>query len=360
MLSIIAFLFCVAPVILIHEMGHLFFAKLSGIKVYEFTLGFGPRLVTVMRNEDGKRKLKFFNRSDEKILGKYNTAYSLKLLPLGGAVYLKSGGTDGEDLSLTNDLHFASYTKKMFVILGGVIFNLISVSALLVHLNMTGLPSDMDQYGFVAEEVSASNVLIHFGDEVDDSTGFVAGSELLSIDGIEFKNGEDVNKYLKNTNKVEYLLHSKRFSGEIIEAISRVHILQIEFRDVKYSKYGFLSSVALSFYQAGDLLVSSFFDNGNYLFNMFFDVETDSKVMSAFDSVPGTSILNFLVKLFVPLTLLIAALNLIPIPILDGGKAVIYTIERITRRTLSGKAFTVFTAITSVGFLFLLAYSWIV
>ena len=51
-------------IILFHELGHFIFAKLSGIEVTEFSLGMGPRLLSLKKGE---------------------TRYSLKLLPFGGS-----------------------------------------------------------------------------------------------------------------------------------------------------------------------------------------------------------------------------------------------------------------------------------
>ena len=52
-------------VIAIHEFGHFFVAKVSGVKVHEFALGMGPRLFHIKRGE---------------------TEYTLRLLPIGGYV----------------------------------------------------------------------------------------------------------------------------------------------------------------------------------------------------------------------------------------------------------------------------------
>ena len=72
--SIVAFLFVLGVMIFIHEFGHYAVAKLLGIRVEVFSLGFGRRLIGFKRNE---------------------TDYRLSLLPLGG--YVKMAGENYDD-----------------------------------------------------------------------------------------------------------------------------------------------------------------------------------------------------------------------------------------------------------------------
>lgn len=74
-------------IILFHEFGHFIVAKINKIKVVEFSLGMGPRLISWEKTKEG-RKVVFFKS------GKYfeehpefeeNTLYSFKLLPFGGS-----------------------------------------------------------------------------------------------------------------------------------------------------------------------------------------------------------------------------------------------------------------------------------
>ena len=62
--------------ILVHELGHFIVAKLSGIRVLQFTIGFGP---AILKKEIG------------------GTVYALRLLPLGGAVMMQGEGDEGDE-----------------------------------------------------------------------------------------------------------------------------------------------------------------------------------------------------------------------------------------------------------------------
>lgn len=75
MTTIIAFIVVFVILVLVHEFGHYFFAKRSGILVREFSIGMGPKLIATRKN---------------------NTTYTLRLLPLGGYVRM-AGWQDEED-----------------------------------------------------------------------------------------------------------------------------------------------------------------------------------------------------------------------------------------------------------------------
>lgn len=74
--SILAFVFVFGIIVFIHELGHFIFAKIFGVLVREFSIGFGPKI--------------FQTHHDE-------TTYTVRLLPLGGYVML-AGDEDEEDL----------------------------------------------------------------------------------------------------------------------------------------------------------------------------------------------------------------------------------------------------------------------
>ena len=95
-LAILAF--CL--MIIIHEMGHFFAAKACGMKVSEFSLGMGPRLLKIQGKE---------------------TLYTIKLLPLGGSVQL------GEDEESDDPRSFRNKPvwQRMIVLAAGPIMNLV-------------------------------------------------------------------------------------------------------------------------------------------------------------------------------------------------------------------------------------------
>ena len=75
-MTLIYFILILGIVVLVHEFGHFIFAKKSGVYVYEFSIGMGPRL------------FKWTRKNDE-------TEYSLRLLPIGG--YCQLAGEEIDD-----------------------------------------------------------------------------------------------------------------------------------------------------------------------------------------------------------------------------------------------------------------------
>lgn len=99
-------------IILFHEFGHYLLARLNGVAVVEFSVGFGPRILSWVSRKTGIR-------------------YSLKLLPLGGScAMLGEFGEDEDEKEEIPDLKGVSFfdrgpLAKMAVIAAGPVFNFI-------------------------------------------------------------------------------------------------------------------------------------------------------------------------------------------------------------------------------------------
>ena len=93
------FVFCL--VVVVHEFGHFAVAKLSDVKVNEFSVGMGPRII-------GKK------------FGE--TEYSLRLIPIGGFVKMEGEDEDSED---DRSFNKKSVKARMAIILAGAIMNFV-------------------------------------------------------------------------------------------------------------------------------------------------------------------------------------------------------------------------------------------
>ncbi len=118
-LSIVAFLFVLGVMIFVHELGHHIAAKLLGIRVDVFSLGFGRRLIG-------------FKRGD--------TDYRISLLPLGGYVKMAGENYDEEPTGDPGEFMAHSKTHRFLVAIAGPAMNII-LALLLVTANlMVGMP----------------------------------------------------------------------------------------------------------------------------------------------------------------------------------------------------------------------------
>ena len=106
-MTLIIFILMLGIIIFIHELGHFFWAKVSGVYCYEFSLGFGPKLFSFKRKND-------------------ETMYALRLIPLGGYVAMAGEEVDDDKkVPKSKKLYNKPWYKKLIIVLAGVINNFI-------------------------------------------------------------------------------------------------------------------------------------------------------------------------------------------------------------------------------------------
>ena len=148
MQTAIAAIFVFLLVILLHELGHFTVAKLSGIKVNEFAIGMGPKLIQTKKGE---------------------TLYTLRLLPIGG--YVKMEGED-EKSNDPRSFNNVSTLKKIATVAAGALMNFIlAIIVLSVVSFYTGMPTT------TIDEV--------IKDSPAGLSGVLEGDKIISIDGIK-------------------------------------------------------------------------------------------------------------------------------------------------------------------------------
>lgn len=146
--TVLVFLGVLSFLIAIHEAGHLVSAKLTGVWVHEYAIGFGPSLVSKRISE---------------------TRYSIKPIPIGG--YVRMAGEDvGEeadrDEKVPEDRKFYSQTpwKKMFISVSGPAMNVLAaVLIMILIVGIIGSPR-ISIYGFM--ENSPSKGRLELGDQI--------------------------------------------------------------------------------------------------------------------------------------------------------------------------------------------------
>lgn len=146
-------------IVIFHELGHFLLAKKNGVKVVEFSLGMGPRILSTVRGE---------------------TRYSLKLLPLGGSCMML--GEDGEEEE-PGSFNGASVWSRISIVAAGPIFNFILAFFLALII--------VASIGYVPAEVLS----VTEGSPAEEA-GMQEGDLITEFDGYKIDIGTDLNTYL--------------------------------------------------------------------------------------------------------------------------------------------------------------------
>ncbi len=118
LIYIFSFFALISIIVFIHELGHFSFARLFGVRVLDFSIGFGKSLKTWKT--------------------KSNTNFNLRILPLGG--YVQMLGEDSKDnLKEDDSYNSKKYYQKLLITLGGPFFNFILAIIIFFILNLYGI-----------------------------------------------------------------------------------------------------------------------------------------------------------------------------------------------------------------------------
>jgi len=183
-IMILQFIFGLFIIVGLHEMGHMIFAKLFGIRVEEYSIGFPPKIF----------KFKF-----------KETEYSLGVIPLGG--FVKISGMINEDLDNKLNLkkvmpwEFRSKPawQRLLVILGGIIFNFIT--GFIIYTLITFYTGEVY---IKNDEVNKHGIIPNF---LGVKLGFKKGDKIIDINGKMFSEFSDIiNPYIFLSSDKYYMI----------------------------------------------------------------------------------------------------------------------------------------------------------
>lgn len=178
MVTILVFLLILMVLVLAHEFGHFATAKLSGVKVEEFGVGFPPRLLAFKRGE---------------------TVYSLNAVPLGG--FTKMAGE--EDPTQPRSLASQNRPTRILILSAGSLMNLILPFLLFAIALM--VPHEVPTGPVVITSISPDSPAV--------KAGLAAGDTFLSIDGRPVRNSIDLSRNTALKLGQEVTLEVKRSDG---------------------------------------------------------------------------------------------------------------------------------------------------
>lgn len=185
-----AFILVLTPIILIHELGHFVAARLSGIKVDEFGIGFPPRAV------------KLFERG--------GTIYSLNWIPVGG--FVRPAGED--DATVPGGLAAASKKARFFTLISGAGANFIFALVLFWIAFMIGPPRFDVSIQEVIPDSPAMQAGLLTGDIISEINGReVTGSDIV-IEEVSGSPGEAIQMIVIRDGEERSLTVTPRKPGE--------------------------------------------------------------------------------------------------------------------------------------------------
>jgi len=345
LLTIIVFFLLLGVLVLIHECGHFFAARRSGIAVEEFGLGFPPRLFAIKRKE---------------------TLYSLNLIPLGGFVKIK--GENGEESQQSDSFGAKKKSVRAFVLAAGVLMNVFLAFIILSIGLMFGLPAAVDDgNASYNEHLSGSSVKISgvLKNSPAEIAGISVGDEVKTIAGTKVTTTTQITDYVKNNQEqfstigvisVDGTAKTLVFRPALMPGQGEKNILGVSLIKTGILRFGFWESwyqgFLATFRIIGQIFVSFF-----YLIAGLF---SGSGAALNLTGPVGVAVMTgevvdlgwiYLLQFAAMLSLNLAVINILPFPALDGGRIFFLLIEAIRRKPNNQKIETVFH---NVGFALLM------
>ncbi len=318
-------LLVLGPLIFVHELGHFAFAKLFGVRVLKFSLGFGPKMVG-------------------KVVGE--TEYVISVFPLGG--FVKMFGENIDERDIEDDERERSFVHKpvwqrFFIVLAGPLFNLCFAVVLFFMVFATvgiPIPTDTTRIGEVNKGSAA------------EQAGLMAGDVIISINDWEVKGWLDVIGRVKENGgqqlSMEVLRGADRISvemspkmdvvkdefGKVVERRFMVGIIRDE--NLRYKEIGPLESFKEAFMQSW-----MYVDRTVVAFKKMLQREISASELGGPILIAQLAEQQMragwlhLVYFIALLSVNLGILNLLPIPVLDGGHLVFLAIEGVWRKPLN-------------------------
>jgi regulator of sigma E protease len=302
MQTLIASIFVFGLLILVHELGHYFVARLTGIRVLELAIGFGPKIIGWTKNE---------------------IDYSLRIVPLGG--FCRMLGESPEEAEEPDSFPQKPILSRAAVLLAGAGMNLMMaiIVFFIIFFFLVGVPGmDSGTIGYVIEDTPAA------------ASGLEDGDKIISIDGEAVNSWSDVLALISARPNKEISLVVERggaeFNYDIVTATSPDTGNGMIGIAPSMQRYKFIPSIATSFERFG-LIIGSMFQVLTGQAPL--DVAGPVGIIFVIGEVAQTGFVNLLL-LTALISISLGVMNLLPIPALDGGRLFFLLVEAIRGRKI--------------------------
>ena len=304
MITLISSLLVFLLVVMLHEFGHFSIAKLSGIKVNEFSIGMGPKIYQKQKGE---------------------TFYSLRALPVGGYVAMEGEEENSHDPRAFNNV---SIVKRMAVVLAGAFMNFVlAFIAFTLIFSIVG-------YGSSEIEKVISN-------SPADKAGIQSGDLIIKINENKVKDIYDINSIISKNQKEEMDFQINREGNILNVKIKPEYSVENQMYLIGITSkldHSILKSISLGAnrtLEMSRLILKSI----KMMFSGSFKMEYLSGpvgVVQLIGSESSKGFLNFL-QILGLISVNLGVFNLLPIPALDGGKFLFLLIEALRGKPIDEK-----------------------
>ena len=429
LIYIFSFITLISIIVFIHELGHFYFARLFGVRVLDFSIGFGKSISSWKT--------------------KSNTVFNLRILPFGGYVQMnsKENSSDKKD---ADSFESKKYYQKILITLGGPFFNFLLALFILFAINLYGvnkvtpiigdiIPNSLAESSGLQKkdlildidgnEISSysdaqlilskrlgdsgslkikilrgkevvyhdikilewlskeepGNLMLSLGivppiepiigsvlsSSPAEEGGLLAGDKIIKINEKSINDWSEIRDIVNNEegNEISVLIEREEFlrtfnikprlSEDVMNwhiGVSSAFILSSEAK--KIIRFGVIRSFQNSINQTYSVIENSLIFFKKIILGQISSKNLGGPVMIgqyAGESVIYGGIYSF-IYLMAFISISLGLVNLFPLPVLDGGQALILTIERIIGRELPVKLLDIFYKLGGMFLIFLFVY----
>ena len=343
LVTLLIFLAVLGVMVFVHELGHFLIAKKSGVKVEEFAFGFRPRLWS-------------------KTIGE--TTYAINLIPLGGYVKM-FGESDGK----TGPRSYKSQSpaSRVAILVAGAAMNLLMAWVILTILFITGFQPftpNASRNPFLTERPTTIIAKIVQGSPAE-LGGFSLDDKILAVNGQSLENGTGFVEKIRALNGQSATITIKRGEQTLDLAVTpRVNppsgqgAIGVAIASSGQVRTLWYKAPVAAFYETGRVIGISTVGFVKFVKNFVVKQEVSEDVtgivgVGALTGVTRRMGFDYLAQLVALISIGLGVVNLMPILPLDGGHLAVIAYEKVTRRSLTERQFSIF-ATAGLAFILLM------